>query len=201
MTDITTIEALEEIYGMPSEAARIKVAPRLTPAYCRWIERSRFCLVATVGPEGTDCSPRGDVGPVADILDETTLAMPDWRGNNRIDSLRNIVRDGRMSITFMVPGSANVVRVNGHARLTVAPAMIARFQRDGAAPRSVMVMSVSEVYIQCARAILRSGLWTASAAPEDLPSLGDILSERSDGALDGRDYDLKWSDRARDTMW
>lgn len=201
MTEIASLEALEALYGTPSEAARVKVAPRLTPAYARWIAHSRFCMMATVGPDGTDCSPRGDDGPVVAVIDDTTLAMPDWRGNNRIDSLRNIVRDGRISITFMVPGSANVVRVNGRARLSTAPDLAARFRREGAGPRCVIVIAVAEVYIQCARAILRAGLWEGGAAPDDLPSVGDILSERTGGALVARDYDLAWSARAPGTLW
>jgi PPOX class probable FMN-dependent enzyme len=201
MTCITTLDALDALYGAPSEAARVKVAQQLTPTYARWITQSRFCLIATVGPDGTDCSPRGDDGPVVAMLDETTLAMPDWRGNNRIDSLRNIVQDGRISVTFMVPGSANVVRVNGRARLTTAPNLITRFERKGVAPRCVIVIELAEVYIQCARAILRSRLWSGGSEHEDLPSVGDILAERTDGALDGRAFDTAWAARADGTMW
>lgn len=116
---VDSIAALEALYdATPSEAALRKVADRLTPTYRAWIMASRFCVLSTVGPEGTDGTPRGDVGPVMVELDETTLAMPDWHGKNRLDSLRNIVRDGRVSVLFMVPGSTSVVRVNGTARLS-----------------------------------------------------------------------------------
>lgn len=200
MGRITSIAALEALYGEPSSASRAKVATRLTPAYAAWIARSQFCLMASVGPEGTDCSPRGDAGPVVAALDAHTLAMPDWRGNNRLDSLRNIVTDGRVSLTFLVPGSTNVVRVNGQAHLSVAPDLLARFARSELLPRCVIVVALSEVYMQCARALLRSGLWAGNAA-EGLPSMGDILAEMTDGAEGGRAYDASWMARADGTMW
>ncbi len=118
MEFITTLPALEALYGTPGEASLAKVARRMTPAYRAWIARARFCILSTVGPEGTDASPRGDDGPVVAEIDPGTLALPDWRGNERIDSLRNIVRDPRASLMFLVPGSNNVVRVNGRARVT-----------------------------------------------------------------------------------
>jgi len=160
-SEITTIAALESLYGTPSEAARIKVASRLTPAYRAWIGRSRFCLMATVGPDGTDCSPRGDDGPVVQMPDDHRLLMPDWRGNNRLDSLRNIVLDGRISLAFLVPGANILVRVNGRARLSTAPDLVAGFTRKGVAPRSVIVVDVAEVYAQCARTRCGRCRWPA----------------------------------------
>lgn len=194
--------ALEALYPTPpAPAATVKVAARLTPHYRAWIGRSRFCLLSTVGPEGTDCSPRGDNGPVVQVLDPGTLALPDWRGNNRIDSLRNIVRDGRVSLTFMVAGSDNLVRVNGTARLSADPALIDRFDRDGVRPRSVIVVAIAEVYTQCARALIRSRLWHDGDQSAGLPSVGDILSEMIQGGLDGAAYDAEWPGRAAGTMW
>ncbi len=118
MSWITTLEDLHSHYGTPVPAAVVKVTDHLTPAYRAYLARARFCILATVGPEGSDCSPRGDEGPVVSILDPGTLALPDWHGNNRIDSLRNIVRDGRVSLIFLIPGSNTAIRVNGTARLT-----------------------------------------------------------------------------------
>ena len=192
--------ALEALYGAPGPTATRKVAARLTPAYRAWIEASRFAVLATVGPEGTDASPRGDDGPVVRVADERTLLLPDWRGNDRIDSLRNVVRDGRVSLMFMVPGSGNVVRVNGRARLRAEPDLLARFERRGSKPRSVMVIAVAEVYFQCARAILRSGLWLGAPAAS-LPSAGDMLAAASEGAEGGPDYDAAWPARAARSMW
>ena len=198
---VTDLAMLQSLYGAPSQPSLDKVARRLSPAYRRWIGHARFCLLASTGPEGTDCSPRGDDGPVVLIADPGTLLLPDWRGNNRLDSLRNIVADGRVSLTFLVPGSLNVVRVNGRARLTRDPELLARFDRDGRQPRLVIVIAVAEVYFQCARALMRSRLWEAAPPPHDLPSPGQILSEMTRGALDGAAYDAAWPTRARDSMW
>jgi len=199
---VTDLAALESLYpDPPAPAARLKVARQLTPGYRRWILASRFCLLATVGPAGTDCSPRGDDGPVVAELDPGTLALPDWRGNNRIDSLRNIVADGRVSLTFLVAGSDNVVRVNGTARLSADPSLLARFDRDGRKPRSVVVIAIGEVYIQCARALIRSRLWRDGDQSAGLPSVGEILIEMTEGGIDGAAYDAEWPGRAAGTMW
>ena len=128
MNFITSINELEALYGTPGETSIIKVVSKLTPGYRRWIQQSKLCILSTVGPEGTDASPRGDDQPVVLELDEHTLAMPDWRGNNRMDSLRNIVRDDRVSLMFFVNGSNNVIRVNGRAKLTVDDELLAKFE-------------------------------------------------------------------------
>ena len=197
---VTDVAALEALYGTPGKASLIKVAPKLTPLYRKWIMASRLCIVSTVGPEGTDGSPRGDDGPVVQELDAGTLLLPDWRGNNRIDTLRNIVADGRISLLFMVPGSNNVIRVNGTAIVSVDPALIGRFAEKGRHPRSVIVITVAEVYSQCARALMRARLWTADDESAGLPSVGDLLAEQEAG-FDGADYDAGWSARDADTMW
>jgi uncharacterized protein len=198
---ITTLDDLHSHYGQSAEAATVKVTPHLTPAYRAWIDRSRFCILTTVGPEGTDGSPRGDVGPVVTVLDPQTLALPDWHGNNRIDSLRNIVRDGRVSLMFLIPGANNALRINGTARLTADPALRARFTRDGKQPRTVIVIRIAEVYSQCARALIRSGLWTSGDQSQGLPSVGDMLREITEGRIDGKAYDADWPGRAAKTMW
>ncbi|MGL5012237.1 MAG: pyridoxamine 5'-phosphate oxidase family protein [Paracoccaceae bacterium] len=201
MKVIGDIAALEALYGVPGEAATVKVTARLTPAYLAWIERARFCILTTVGPEGTDASPRGDDGPVVRVLDAGTLALPDWRGNDRIDSLRNIVRDGRVSLMFMVPGANNVIRVNGRAVLTADDGVLGVFERDGKRPRSVAVVTIAEVYSQCARALIRSALWTSGDQSAGLPSVGDMLREITQGGIDGAAYDAAWPGRAAATMW
>lgn len=194
-------EALAALYGSPPEAAMVKVTRRLTPAYQAWIERARFCFVSTIGPEGTDCSPRGDDGPVVQVADPGTLLLPDWRGNNRIDSLRNILRDDRMSLAFMVAGSNTVMRVNGRGRLSTDPALLARFDRDGKLPKLVIVITLDEVYAQCARALLRSRLWGEGDCSAGLPSIGQMLTEITEGAINGAAYDAAWPERAAKTMW
>jgi PPOX class probable FMN-dependent enzyme len=201
MEFIDTIEALTAHYGTPGEPARVKVTPGLTPAYRAFVERSRFCILSTVGPDGTDASPRGDDGPVVTILDPRTLALPDWRGNERIDSLRNIVADGRVSLMFFVQGSNTVIRVNGRARLTADAALRARFERDGRQPRTVAVIAVAEVYSQCARALVRAGLWSGEDRAQGLPTVGDMLRDATDGRIDGAAYDAAWPARAAGSMW
>ncbi|WP_127105108.1 pyridoxamine 5'-phosphate oxidase family protein [Pararhodobacter zhoushanensis] len=200
MTWITSLDQLEPMFGAPPEAAIVKVTRRLTPAYARWIEASRFCMLATVGPEGTDCTPRGDNGPVVQQMDPGTLLMPDWRGNNRVDSLRNIVRDGRVSLSFLIPGSNTVIRVNGSARLSTDPALCERFEQAGKHPHLVIVIAVGEVYAQCARALLRAGIWARDDSA-GLPTVGEILTEITQGAFDGAEYDQVWPARAAQTMW
>ncbi len=197
---VEDIAALEALYGTPGEASLIKVARQMTPMYRAWIMASRFCVLSTVGPEGTDGSPRGDAGPVVRELDAQTLAMPDWRGNNRMDSLRNIVVDGRVSLMFMVPGSNNVVRVNGTARVSVEDALLASFEQDGQHPRSVIVIKIAEIYSQCARALIRSETWSGADESAGLPSVGDMLAEAKQG-FDGAGYDADWGTRAKTTMW
>ncbi|TMM51585.1 pyridoxamine 5'-phosphate oxidase family protein [Sulfitobacter sabulilitoris] len=193
---------LEVHYGSPGAPSLRKVARHLTPLYRDWIMASKFCVLTTVGTEGTDGSPRGDDGPVVLELDPGTLALPDWRGNNRLDSLRNIVTDGRVSLMFMVAGSNTVVRVNGRARLTDDAGLRARFDKDGRQPATVIVIRIAEVYTQCARALIRSGLWTAAQGrTADLPTPGQILAEVTSGEEGGAAYDGAWGERAAKTMW
>ncbi|MXU64172.1 pyridoxamine 5'-phosphate oxidase family protein [Rhodobacteraceae bacterium KN286] len=195
-------EALEALYGTPSLAATIKVADHLTPEYRAWVEAARFCALATSGPEGLDCSPRGDDGPVLTVLDPRHIALPDRRGNNRIDSLRNIQRDGRVALMCLYPGSGTVIRINGQARITADADALARFEMRGALPRSLVVIAVEEVYFQCARAVMRAGLWSGAEAPlTDLPSVGQLLDSMSKGEIVGADYDAAWPARAEKNMW
>ena len=201
MEFITTLQALEEHYGTPGEASLIKVARQMTPAYRTWIVRARFCILSTVGPEGTDASPRGDDGPVVAEIDPGTLAMPDWRGNERIDSLRNIVRDPRVSLMFFVPGSNNVVRVNGRARITAHGTLRETFAKGDKLPRTVILIEIAEIYTQCARALMRAGLWSGKDDTDGLPSVGDILKEMTEGRFDGAGYDRDWPRRAETSLW
>lgn len=199
MKTITDIAELEALYDAAVPNSIKKVVTHLTPLYRQWIEAARFVVLSTVGPEGTDASPRGDDGPVVRITDDKTLMMPDWRGNNRIDSLRNIVRDGRVSCMFMVPGAGNVVRINGTAVLCDDPAVTGTFEQRGRHPKSVIVVTTGEVYFQCAKAIMRSGLWTRDDA-EGLPKAGDFITD-VDPAFDGKTYDAEYPEKAREKMW
>jgi uncharacterized protein len=203
MSIIATVEQLEAIYGHPNEASTVKVADRITPQYRVLIDRSPFAALATCGPEGLDCSPRGDLAALVRIHDHKTLMMPDRRGNNRVDSLRNIVRDPRVALLFLIPGSGTTLRVNGRAHVSDDPDLLASFAIEGKAPRTVIVMAVGEIYFQCARAIVRSELWNPDRRvdPRDLPSPGQILAGMSDDRVGGEEYDKAWPERARQSLW
>ena len=198
--NVLRLDDLDRLYPEAHGAAVRKVQPRLTPAYRAWIERARFVVVSTVGPEGTDGSPRGDAGPVVAVVDDRTLLLPDWQGNNRLDSLRNIVRDGRVSLMFMVPGCTDVVRVNGTAVVTDDADVLARFTQGGRKPRTVVVITLAEVYFQCAKALMRSALWSGEDLSAGLPTAGQILKE-ADAGIDPADYDAKYPGLLRDSLW
>lgn len=200
MTPITSIEELETHYGPANPASLQKVQAELTPKYHDWISASRFVVLSTVGPEGTDASPRGDDGPVVAIADKKTLLLPDWRGNNRLDSLKNIVRDDRVSLMFMVPGSNNVVRVNGRAVLTADEDLRNRFDKAGKTPATVIVVTIEELYFQCAKALMRSSLWTSEDESDRVPSAGDFIKEINEG-FDSKAYDDGYADYAKPRMW
>lgn len=198
---ISDLETLHSHYGTPKPPSLRKVAATITPAYRDFIMASRFCILSSVGPEGTDGSPRGDREPVVEVADPETILLPDWQGNERIDTLRNLVRDDRISLCFLVPGSLNLVRVNGRARITADAGLRARFERDGKQPRTVIVIRVGEVYSQCARAIQRSELWTSGNLAEGLPSAGQMLQDATMGEIDGALYDAERATRAHLGWW
>ena len=203
MTVVTSLAELEALYGTPNDASTRKVTDFVTPHYRAFIEASPFVALSTIGPEGADCSPRGDGAGFVRVADERTLLMPDRRGNNRCDSLRNIVGDGRVGLLFLVPGSGTTLRARGTAVLSVDPALRASFAVGEAAPRSVIVVSVAAVYFQCARAIVRADLWNPDlhVDPATLPTPGAILAALTNGTVGGEGYDREWPERARATMW
>jgi PPOX class probable FMN-dependent enzyme len=203
MSVINSVEELEALYGTPGETSLVKELDRIIPEYAAFIEASPFVALATSGPEGLDCSPRGDLAGFVRIKDERTLLMPDRHGNNRADSLKNIVRDGRVGLLFLVPGSGTTLRVNGHAELSIDPELRASFTVEGKAPRSVIVVAVEAVYFQCARAIVRSDLWNPAkhVNPKLLPTPGAILAAVSADSVGGESYDREWPERAKKTMW
>lgn len=202
MTIIRSVDDLKAIYGSGSEASNLKVTPFLTPDYRRMIEAAPFVALATVGPEGADCSPRGDKGGVVRVEDERTILLPDWRGNNRVDSLINIVRDPRVALMFLVPGSTTTMRINGKAVVSIAPELLQSFEMDGKHPRTVIVITVDEVYFQCARALMRSELWNPDnfVDPASLPTPGAMLKAAKQD-FDKDTYDREWPARAVSTLW
>lgn len=203
MSVIQSIEELDAIYGAANAASTVKELPGLNAEYRAYVEASPFCALATVGPEGMDCSPRGDAGQVVRIADARTLMLPDRRGNNRIDSLRNIVRDPRVALMFMVPGSNTVMRVNGRAVVRTDADLLESFRMEGKPPRSVIVVTIDVVYFQCARALMRAQVWNPErfVDPASLPSAGRMLSAASAGEVGGEAYDREWPARAAASMW
>lgn len=200
---LTSIEQLEAIYGAPNPRALLKEVPQLNPPYRAFIEHAPFMVLATAGPEGLDCSPRGDAPGFVRIVDDRTLALPDRPGNNRIDSLRNILRDPRVSLLFIVPGVGETLRVVGRAAISVEPELINSHRVDGKPPRSVLLVTIESVYFQCSKALVRSGLWDASRHVERsrLPSAGDILAAISKGDFDAASYDQALPDRLKATLY
>jgi PPOX class probable FMN-dependent enzyme len=197
---ITSLEELEATYPW-REGMERKVTAAITPLQARYVEESPFVVVATVGPEGVDCSPRGDPAGFVQIVDERTVMMPDRRGNNRVDTLRNIVRDGRIALLFLVPGIGVTLRINGRARLLTCPALRETFAFDGKVPASIIEVSVSEVYTQCPKALIRSDLWNAEhRSHDDLPTVGRIMEEIVDG-FDGATYDAQYPARVAETIY
>jgi PPOX class probable FMN-dependent enzyme len=200
---IENVEQLEAIYGEPGEASLVKEVAEIIPQYRAFIEKSPFCSIATSGPEGLDCSPRGDVPGFVRIHDERTLMMPDRRGNNRCDSLKNIILEPKIALCFLIPGSRTTLRVNGEAHVSVDPELKSSFAEQDREPRSIIVIKTHAVYFQCGRAIVRSKIWEQDAQvdPKTLPSAGDVLAYLSSNKIGGKQYDDEWDARADKTMW
>lgn len=201
---IATVDQLRDIYDIPPvPASTVKETDHITPHYRALIEASPFVALATVGPEGLDCSPRGDAGAAVRIDGPRTLVMPDRRGNNRIDSLSNIVRDPRVALLFLIPGSGTMFRVNGRAVISVEPDLLASLAVEGQPPRSAIVVTVEKAYFQCARAVVRSKIWdpTTYVDPRALPTPGAILAALSAGEVGGKAYDDEWPGRAAKSLW
>lgn len=199
MHHIATIADLEALYESASPRSLAKETTRLTPEYRQLIDAAPFFALATVGPDGMDCSPRGDAAPSVTIADDSTLHIPDRKGNNRLDSLRNIVEDGRVALLFLIPGLDICLRVNGQAQLTVDPELLAQHEVEGRLPRSIIEVSIERVYFQCARAIRRAELWNPEAqrSADELPTAGDILAAvNAPGVDSAAAYDQYFEDNA-----
>jgi len=200
---VTSIEELEAIYGDPVPASIIKEIDYISDHYRAFIEASPFVALSTVGPEGLDCSPRGDPAGFVEVEDEKTVLIPDRRGNNRIDSLRNIVRDPRVSLLFLIPGVGEAMRINGTAEIRVDEDLLQRFEMQGKLPRSVLRITVGRIYFQCQKALARSKLWDPSTQVDrkSLPSAGDIMTNLTNGEFDGKAYDAAYPERLKQTIY
>jgi PPOX class probable FMN-dependent enzyme len=195
--------ALRELYGEPSDAAIAKEIDFVHPHYRAMIEASPFVVMATSGPDGLDVSPRGDPAGFVVVEDERTLLIPDRRGNNRCDSLNNLIDDPRIALLFLIPGVGETLRVNGRAEISVDPVLLERFPAQGKLPRSVMVVHVERVYFQCPKALVRSDLWNPAKHVErrSLPSSGTILADITRGRVGGAEYDAAYPARLKATIY
>jgi uncharacterized protein len=187
---VDSVEHLAALFGAVGSASLAKEVPAVVPCYRAIIEASPFVVLATSGPDGLDLSPRGDAPGFVLVEDATTLLLPERRGNNRIDSLRNIVFDPRVALLFLVPGAGETLRVNGRATITINPALLARCAVDGKVPQCVISIKVETVFFHCARAVLRSKLWQGAMQDNSAaPSAGAMLAALTEGAIDGARYD------------
>jgi uncharacterized protein len=201
---ITTTAELEKLYDdAPYGPAIFKEADHITPQYRKLIEAAPFAVLATCAPEGLDCSPRGDPPGFVRVADEHTLLVPDRRGNNRIDSLRNLVRDPRISLLFLIPGVGETMRVNGRARISTDPKLTGSFTFNGKVPKCVLVVTVERAYFQCTKAIIRSKLWDPASKVDrkTLPTPGSILAELTDGKMGGPEHDRLAPERVKETIY
>lgn len=197
---VSTESELDALYGQPVPTSILKEIDYISEDYRRYISASPFVIMATSGPEGLDCSPRGDPAGFVRIHDARTLMIPDRRGNNRLDSVRNIVRDPRIALLFLIPGSGTTMRVNGTAVLSVDPDLCASFAMDGKTPKCVIVIHVERCYTQCKKAIVRARLWDLEARQDDLPSIGAMM-QNLDSGFDGKAYDAEYPERMKRTLY
>jgi len=198
---VTDLIELERLYGTVAPPSVAKVTDHIHPAYRPFIAASPFVALATSGPEGLDVSPRGDPAGFIEIEDDKTLLLPDRRGNNRIDSLRNILQDNRVALLFLIPGIGETLRVNGTAAISTDPALLERFAVNNQLPKTVLRIHVESVFFQCSRAIIRSGLWNAETqiARQSLPSTGSILKQIAE--IDGDAYDKALPERLKNSLY
>jgi len=200
---IATMDQLESLYGEKLPTSIIKELDHISEGYRKLIEAAPFIAVATSGPEGLDCSPKGDAAGFVRILDKRTLAIPDRPGNNRIDGFRNIVRDPRIALLFLIPGVGETLRVNGRAAISVDPELMQSFAVGGKLPRCVLVVHIESIFFHCSKAIVRSKLWDAATKIDRkrLPSTGTIISELSQGKLGGETYDREAPERIKAQLY
>src|SRR5438132_1614980 len=200
---VTSTEILEHLYGQPFGPSIAKETDRVTAHYRAFIETAPFFALASSGPDGLDCSPRGDAPGFVRVVDEKTLLIPDRRGNNRIDTLRNILHDPRVALLFLIPGCGETIRVNGRAAISTDPALCASFAVNEKAPRAVLVVSVDRIFYQCAKAIVRSNLWDPSRHVDrkSLPSNGTILAELTEGKIGGEAHARAARQRLKATLY
>jgi PPOX class probable FMN-dependent enzyme len=181
----------------------VKEISYISDDYRAFIEKSPFVVIATSGPEGLDCSPRGDPAGFVKVRDNKTVLVPDRRGNNRLDTLRNIVRDPRVALLFIIPGIGNTLRINGRAEIHADPALCAEFGMQGKLPRTVLSVRTDSVYYHCPKAFVRARLWSMEAQlpRSELPSMGSILEKLSKGSINAAEFDNAYPARLKTEIY
>ncbi|MGI9323909.1 MAG: pyridoxamine 5'-phosphate oxidase family protein [Pseudomonadales bacterium] len=202
-TRVTSLSDLAALYGTPSQRSLDKEIDYVSDHYRAFIEKSPFVLLATVGEGGMDCSPRGDAPGFVEVYDPKTLLLPDRKGNNRVDTLSNIVERRSIALLFLIPGVGETLRVNGQADVLTDPQLLERFAMDGKIPRSVVCVQVDRVYFQCQKALARSGLWLQESQIDrsELPSAGEILQALSSESFDGESYDRDYPEYMKKSLY
>jgi PPOX class probable FMN-dependent enzyme len=200
---ISSVAELEALYGLPSGAAVAKELNYISEPYRAFVEKAPFVIIASSGPGGLDCTPRGDPAGFVRVVNNRTVLIPDRRGNNRLDTLRNLVADPRIGLLFLIPGVGETLRINGRARITTDPALCATFEMQRQLPKSVIEVTTEQVYFQCPKALVRSKLWDpATQVPRSaLPSAGQMLQAIADCGIDGETYDKAYPERLKQTIY
>jgi len=199
---IRTIDQLESHYKAPVPASLFKELEHISDHYRTFIEKAPFLVIASSGNGGLDCTPRGDPAGFVRVIDKHTVLMPDRRGNNRLDTLRNLVEDPRVSVLFLIPGVGETLRINGHAFILTEPELCQSFEIKGKIPASVVMIKVDRIYFQCQKALARSKLWDADTQVprSDLPSTGEMLQALK-ADFDGGAYDRDYPERLKKTIY
>jgi PPOX class probable FMN-dependent enzyme len=200
---VTTMEQLEALYGQSMPTSIVKEIDHISEGYRKLIEAAPFAVIGTCGPEGLDCSPKGDPRGFVRILDDKTLAIPDRPGNNRIDGFRNIVRDPRIALLFLIPDVGETLRVNGRAAISVDPELMQSCAMNGKLPRCILIVHIESIYFHCSKAIVRSRLWDEATKIDRkaLPSTGSIIAELSEGKLGGEAYDREAPEKIKAQLY
>jgi PPOX class probable FMN-dependent enzyme len=206
MDKVQTLEQLEQVYGQPVERALWKEIDHINHHYRQFIEASPFLILATYGEKGVDCSPRGDPAGFVRVTDDKHILIPDRRGNNRLDSLRNIVVNPKVGLIFMVPYAGETIRVSGTAQIIIDKSLCESFAINGKAASSVLSITVEKAYFQCQKAIARSKLWdsTSYIDRKSLPTAGQMAKLFTDNhgiAFDHESYDKNYPEHLKKTIY
>ncbi len=206
MKKISSISELESTYGAAVPGAQWKEIDHINDHYRQFIEKSPFLILATRGEKGIDCSPRGDPAGFVRIVNQRCIQIPDRRGNNRLDSLRNIVTNPEVGLIFMVPNVGETIRVSGKAEILIDKELCDSFSINNQSASSVLSITVEKAYFQCQKALVRSKLWQSSEHIDrsELPSTGSMVKEfaaMQNIEFDAESYDENYPEHMKKTIY